>query len=280
MNTTLQMITPEFALEVLTKNNQSNRRLKQSWVDRLARDMSNNAWVLTHQGIAFDETGTLLDGQHRLAAVVKAGRAVQMLVTVGVPCSHRVNGTTIKAFDAVDQGSQRQAGEILRMHGFANSNRLAAVCRTLLTCCTGQSAAISVPQIQMALDYVCESADVCITLAQSCDLFRPNSASIAAAVFLHTVDPARVESFLVDVSGIRGAERSPSRALVMWLRRHPARSGNFAISPFRATAYALRSHMAEETCYKVHSSDSARQWLLEQNKPLVEKFRGIVRAER
>jgi len=38
-------------------------------------------WIVTHQGIAFDENGLLVDGQHRLLAIIDSGRAVDCMVT-------------------------------------------------------------------------------------------------------------------------------------------------------------------------------------------------------
>lgn len=83
METTTELITPELAAEYLS-HNCTNRSLRGKDVDALARDMINGKFVLTHQGIALDSAGNLLDGQHRLSAVVKAGVSVYMRVTRGI----------------------------------------------------------------------------------------------------------------------------------------------------------------------------------------------------
>jgi hypothetical protein len=36
--------------------------------------------MVTHQGIAFDTQGVLVDGQHRLAAIIEADRPVELTV--------------------------------------------------------------------------------------------------------------------------------------------------------------------------------------------------------
>lgn len=79
----VELITPEKAANYLQRNT-NNRPLRKSLVALLAREMQLGRWKLTHQGIAFNCNGTLLDGQHRLAAVVESGTAVRMLVTHGV----------------------------------------------------------------------------------------------------------------------------------------------------------------------------------------------------
>lgn len=47
--------------------------------------MASGEWRLTHQGLAIGEDGTLLDGQHRLLALIKSQTSLQMNVTVNVP---------------------------------------------------------------------------------------------------------------------------------------------------------------------------------------------------
>ena len=80
MYSELLTITPSEASKYLA-NNPANRRLSESEVETLAADMREGRWCITHQGIAIGKTGRLLDGQHRLAAVIKAGVPVQMMVT-------------------------------------------------------------------------------------------------------------------------------------------------------------------------------------------------------
>lgn len=81
--TRLVTITPAMAAEWL-KCNTNNRPLKMQVVESYRRDMLAGAYRVTHQGIAFDRHGVLLDGQHRLRAIVAAGIAVTMLVTTGL----------------------------------------------------------------------------------------------------------------------------------------------------------------------------------------------------
>lgn len=77
-------IKPSTATKWLEKNS-VNRKLSDSHVKRLAEDMELGRYQMTHQGVAFDWNGNLLDGQHRLAAIVKSGAQIRMLVTSGLP---------------------------------------------------------------------------------------------------------------------------------------------------------------------------------------------------
>jgi len=80
-------ITPAMAAEFLRRNERNPRKdmLDEKRVKAYAKAIKDGQWLLHHQGIAFDAEGFLIDGQHRLSAVVLAGIAVVMNVTHGVP---------------------------------------------------------------------------------------------------------------------------------------------------------------------------------------------------
>ena len=82
MQSQIMEVTPSLAAEWLKSNN-FNRNISHPTVARYASDMCNGKWKLTHQGIAFDGQGVLVDGQHRLSAVIKSGVTVPMMVTWG-----------------------------------------------------------------------------------------------------------------------------------------------------------------------------------------------------
>ena len=78
-----ETITPEMARQYL-ETNTGNRRLSREFAASLAREIREGRWQLTHQGIAFDESGKLIDGQHRLTAVTIANEPAEMMVARGV----------------------------------------------------------------------------------------------------------------------------------------------------------------------------------------------------
>lgn len=83
MITKLTEITPEMAERCLSRNPQ-NRTLDMDRVRRYAEEMRRGRWQTTHQGIAFDENGNLIDGQHRLKAIALSGTTVSLNITKGV----------------------------------------------------------------------------------------------------------------------------------------------------------------------------------------------------
>jgi len=103
-------VTPEIA-EGLLSRAVVNRRLDWGQVDFLADSIFREEWQLTHQGIALDgplETGCLLDGQHRLNAIIKAGIPVWIYVFEGLPRT---------AFPVLDTGKRRSGVDTLSSTG-------------------------------------------------------------------------------------------------------------------------------------------------------------------
>lgn len=110
MKTEIVTITPEMAKDMLEHNMKNNRRLNGETVRRYARIMHAGGWNLTHQGIAFDDKGALIDGQHRLNAIVQANVPVKMMVTYGVE-HHEGEAFTI------DNGQRRTTLNIMQISG-------------------------------------------------------------------------------------------------------------------------------------------------------------------
>ena len=76
---TLETISPEVARQYLERN-KNNRSITKERVLALLRDIQSGAFAVTHQCIAFNKHGDLIDGQHRLTAIVQSGATVQMYV--------------------------------------------------------------------------------------------------------------------------------------------------------------------------------------------------------
>jgi hypothetical protein len=76
-------ITPAMAEDFL-KHNRKNRKLNETRIKAYASVMKRGEWFAINQGIAFDKAGNLLDGQHRLMAIIHANKPVIMLVVEGL----------------------------------------------------------------------------------------------------------------------------------------------------------------------------------------------------
>lgn len=80
MKTEQVMMTPERAKFILSMNT-GNRAIRRTSVATFVKKIQRGEWMCTHQGIAVANTGRLLDGQHRLLAIVETGSTVPLLLS-------------------------------------------------------------------------------------------------------------------------------------------------------------------------------------------------------
>lgn len=124
----VETITPEQADDLLSRND-SNRGISDGTVDTYARQMESGDWEFAGDPIRISKTDRLLDGQHRLSAVVKIGKAVDFMV---------MRGLENDVQDVLDSGRKRSAVDTLKMHGHANGAIAAATARLLMAWATGK----------------------------------------------------------------------------------------------------------------------------------------------
>lgn len=117
-------VTPAMAKEWLS-NNGKNRKVSAPHVRRLAVSMAGGHWVLNGQTISFDDSGRLLDGQHRLTAVVESGVTVPMAVAVGVS-----DPEAFKSYDGT--ALKRGAHQVAQMMGVKSPNEVTAGARVVM----------------------------------------------------------------------------------------------------------------------------------------------------
>lgn len=119
MEVKLQSVTPDMAAALLA-NNGHNRKLNANRVQGLVAAMRSGEWRLNGETIIVSDTGKLMDGQHRLKAVMAFGQPVQLLVAYGA---------NEDAFHTIDTGKGRSPGDILSMSDVRNPTACAAVAK-------------------------------------------------------------------------------------------------------------------------------------------------------
>jgi hypothetical protein len=122
LDTEVVLVTSALAKEWLT-HNPANRNVHPNVVLKYSNDMRRGNWRLTGEPIKFDSDGTLLDGQHRLLAVINSGTSVHFLVVRGVEPEARF---------VMDTGSVRKAADALTIEGYSHTALLAATARLAL----------------------------------------------------------------------------------------------------------------------------------------------------
>jgi hypothetical protein len=123
VTTEILTVTPEIAAEML-EHNDDNRRFRGTLAATYARHMRAGRWRFTGDPIQFSETGKLLNGQHRLSAIVQSGETCQFLVVRGLPD---------EAQQVMDIGSKRTTADALALIGQPGGRVLSAVATMILT---------------------------------------------------------------------------------------------------------------------------------------------------
>jgi hypothetical protein len=122
-------ITPGLAAAFLTLNTKTEQKNRGNGIASKKRiadyveHIKTGHFLTTHQGIAFSDSGVLLDGQHRLHAIVQSGITVKMLVTTGQP---------EQTFSVIDVGMKRNTTTLTGLNP-----RVGEACRYLVFAATG-----------------------------------------------------------------------------------------------------------------------------------------------
>lgn len=107
----LMVYSVDISVEAAVKwleGNTHNRVVKDGGVARYAHDIKRGRFPQTHQGIAFDTAGVLIDGQHRLYGILEANATARLLVFTGCPPETQ---------EHIDQGIGRSTIDVMKLAG-------------------------------------------------------------------------------------------------------------------------------------------------------------------
>lgn len=99
-------ITPQIATQWL-RCNRINRPVRKNHVNFLAQEILLGHWQVNGQPIVIADNEDVIDGQHRLMAVIEAGQPIKTLVVYGIQPS---------AFATIDTGVVRSGSDALCLH--------------------------------------------------------------------------------------------------------------------------------------------------------------------
>ena len=218
ISTTIETITPEVARSYL-EHNRRNRKVKPRQVESLSRDIKRGNFYLTHQGIAFDESGTLVDGQHRLLASLMANLPITVMVSRNVP---------VECVNAIDRGETRSVCDVMNI---AHQNERSALkdkrivsALSQLVRCNYKSLKLSTSETAALYDTLSSAVDSVYDIVTQCTAYRRANAPMIAATIAATasgVEAQTIEKFFgvickADISGCDGLN---IQAALNWQRQ-------------------------------------------------------------
>lgn len=112
----VERITPAKARKML-ENNRGNRPIRQEQVVSFTESMKAGAWKLNGESIKLDKHNNIVDGQHRLEAIVAANMTIDILV---------VRGLEPEAYHTIDKGRGRTLADTFHHNGVQHYAAVAA----------------------------------------------------------------------------------------------------------------------------------------------------------
>lgn len=198
----LEEVSPSQAHAYLAQS-AGNRSLNADYVLSLGVAMETGRWTPEASEIVFDDSGALVDGHHRLNAIVAVGKTVPMLVKRGVPKSAR---------GVIDTGRSRNIKDL--MHMFRNGQTMVSQRRATLNACVTGLVPGRVPPIRTldawdawykvfatGVDFVTEAAS-----STRINALRTGPVTGAFA-FAHPTAPRKVEALFLSMIDGAGLER-------------------------------------------------------------------------
>jgi hypothetical protein len=116
-STTIEKITPKLAEAYLATNIGHQRNVTMSHQFHLRQQMEKGQWIMTGEPIIFDNQGRLVDGQHRLRALIDANMEIEFVV---------IRGVLPESFMAMNRGKSRTSANVFAIHGTKNHTALAS----------------------------------------------------------------------------------------------------------------------------------------------------------
>ena len=217
-----ETITPDKAAKWLEECNTHNRKGNEARSDRYARYIGRGQWATTHQGIAFDESGVLLDGQNRLAAIIKAGKPVEMLVVRGLP-RYMENGVKVDVQGLMDVGAGRTVGQQLSLDGVSYASLKSAAAKTIIAiCCPSRmGCGVGVPESMEILKVFSDDMDAVISFS-----WKKNPMKLASVIgslsFARRIAPDQIDWFSEKITTMANVpQRSQVLHLFNWFQSNP-----------------------------------------------------------
>lgn len=245
------------------------RNVSQSVVARYAADMQQGSWLLCPQPIVFDTDGNLLDGQHRLEAVVKSKKSIPFLVSTGWPTSN--NG--LSTMDVIDRGKPRSVAQQMQLHGYHHACAYSSCVQFCARIAWQRTVSLSLPGALYVLEKLNLRDRIDRIMTHASHSTRDFQGRIVGPLaYYHTAAPEKAEQFAGDFFQFTAAKDSPVQTFLKWQNAGP----RVTDIRLKAICACLRAHHAGELLTKVHPNIEAVAWLANLNPKLRDNIRQAV----
>lgn len=204
-----ELITPQKAVLYYKKNTDNYRPRVDKNYKHLIHDILKFHWTITGETIVIDELGILIDGQHRLEAIIKQGIALPCIVVEGVPK---------EAKDMTGNSVPRKLWNRLQNHGEKYPKRL----QTILYLAYWLDQTTNKhdwPTHAEAIDYLNDHPEIrdCVEKYSKVPVTSPISAQVATYCYyiLSKVDAVKAEKFIDRVITARDIKKQMKQIICL-----------------------------------------------------------------
>lgn len=286
---TVETITPDWAKKELqeqesriAKGVYRNRKINDLTVKLYANDMKQGHWLVNNQGIGFDVAGNLLDGRHRLWAVVKSKRAVDMLVFRGLEARKNGSGLTVNPIDTIDCGRVRSIGAQMAIDGVPNANVTASVVRAIgFTAIYPSNRKFGTIPARGIMDVYREEFEKYGSHFSKKAQRQIRSAFMSPIIMYAKIKPRKAAQFYEDFTTlVELKEGSPAIALDAYARSHAGHAGTDEMKAgLCATALALYHHDNDSKVNTIRQSTIGIEWLQKEAAEQIKKIKKLIGEE-
>ena len=113
-------VTPSLALEIITNHQKTNRRLSNSNITFITKQMLEDTFEFNAENVIFNEEGGLDDGNHRMHSIVKSNKTYNFQI---------VTGLDKEAFMTMGTGKKRTGNDVFDIQKVPNASLAASSTR-------------------------------------------------------------------------------------------------------------------------------------------------------
>lgn len=241
---------------------------------RIANQIALGLFITTHQGIAFDTEGNLIDGRQRLTAITIAKQPVRIVVVTGCP---KTTPEGLSTFDGIDRMRPRSVGNQLQSHGYAFGNIMSSIVNSIVATCSPTTfgtkfVAVEAGQAIRIYDLLRREYQTVMDILQPAKLHK-RAPLVAPLIILTKTHRDAAIDFATKYATLENLPKGhPVLAFNTWLKNHPnLYDRDSRVGLMRAFCSALKNHIDGNLIDKLYAAESAQQWIQELDKGLCRK---------
>ena len=235
--------SPQQAINWLDAVPDYQRKIDERQINKLIMAIQRNEWRINGATIVFNAKGELIDGQHRLQAIAKAGKTVPCIVVTGVSNDEMTFASlgdvkVRKAADFIHTNNANVVAAVLRLLWFTENNLLFHGLKAKNSEYKNMPTSPPIPEIVRLAKKHAE--EIAITIPPLKDAMRLTTcgAWIPFLMYYFTINRPRVEATKVAefmsrvIDGVNLGPNSPVLKLRQRLQQQSAH-GSLAVLPRR-----------------------------------------------